>query len=743
VAASTPKTPGTRTAADGRGPRRPTAGHRAPRRTAAGHRAPRRRAAALALAASVVALVGLAVMLDGHARPLAQVPAGEASGGAAGQAGDAATGKRVIVLGIDGLDYGMVSDWMDQGLLPNLRRLRDEGSFHPLTTSMPPQSPVAWCNFMTGANSGQHGIFDFLHRDPNTYLPFSSMSEAKPAAEEISLLGIKVPNRARLPFSDYIVPFAGGTTVNLRKGTPFWEILADRGVPCVIHRCPVNFPPVPKPGVTVLSGMGTPDIQGTNGTYAFYTNRPPANYKDATGGKIFPTDVVGGVAMNRLYGPPNDFIDYDRIERRTGRRVAYQDRKASIPFTVYVDEENPVAKIVIDGKEVFLRQGEFSPWVEVNFSLLPTPGFIRWLWHDLVGVKGMVRFYLTSVHPDFGLYITPVQISPLHPVMPISYPPEYAAELAKAIGPYYTQGMPEDTKALEFNVFCNADFLKQLDIVVNEETRMADYELARFKEGVVFLYWSCVDQSGHVMWRTLPGQETHPAHVAALDEPFKDFYPSLYEEIDRYVGKVLDQYVDENTYLIVLSDHGFSSWQRSFDLNRWLYEHGYLVLQEGKTPASVEFYQGVDWSKTRAYGLGINGLYVNQIGRERNGIVPPGPAKDELMHEIAAGLTEVFLRDEIYSGPYASIGPDAQIGYVRGYRASDECAVGEITESVVADNTRRWSGDHCLDYRTVPGVLFTNFPVRRSDPALIDIAPTLLKFFGVPVPPAMTGQPMF
>ncbi len=704
---------------------------------------PRKPRALVATAVLALCVALGATLLDRDARPAAQAPT-------------AADGKRVIVLGIDGLDYKLVCEWIEQGLLPNLRRLRDTGSFHPLTTSMPPQSPVAWSNFMTGANSGQHGIFDFIHRNPDTYLPFSSMSEAKPAADQVTFLGMKLANHVQLPFSDYVLPFAAGTTENLRKGTPFWEILADHGVPCMIHRCPVNFPPVPKPGVTILSGMGTPDMQGTNGTYAYYTNRPPSNYKDATGGKIFPTDVVNGVAKNRLYGPPNDFIDYDRVERRTGRKVAYQDRKASIPFTVYVDAENPVAKIVIDGKEIFLREGEFSAWTEVKFSLLPTPGIIRWLWHDVVSVRGMVQFYLKSAHPDFGLYITPVQISPFHPAMPISSPPEYAAELAEAIGPYYTQGMPEATKALEFDVFSNADFLKQFDIIVNEEIRMADRELPRFKEGVLFLYWSCVDQSGHVMWRTMAGEETHPAYVAALDNPFKGFYPALYSEIDEYVGKVLDEYVDENTYLIVLSDHGFSTWQRAFDLNRWLLDNGYLFLQPGKTAASVEFTYGIDWDRTKAYALGINGLYINQAGRERNGIVPPGPAKDELLEEISAGLKafvdpkngvhpihEVFLRDDIYDGPHAADGPDAQIGYVAGYRASDECAVGEITESVVADNTRRWSGDHCQDYRMVPGVLFTNFPVERSDPALIDIAPTLLQLFGVPIPPEMNGRPVF
>ncbi len=695
--------------------------------------------------AAAILVVGLLLQTLSRGAPTAQA-----------QDKGAALGKKVLILGIDGVDYGMAVDWMEQGVLPNCQRLRDMGSFLPLDTSMPPQSPVAWSNFMTGANSGQHAIFDFLHRDPDTYLPYSSMSEAKPGPENISILGIKFPNRVRLPFSDYIVPLAGGTTENLRKGTPFWETLAEHGVPCTIHRCPVNFPPVEKPGVTILAGMGTPDIQGTNGTYAYYTNRPPQNYRDATGGKIFPTDVVNGVAKNRLYGPPNDFIDYDKIQRRTGRKVAYQDRKASIPFTVYVDEENPVAKILIDGQEIFLEEGEFSPWVEVNFSLLPTPGFIRWLWHDLVSVKGTVRFYLKSAHPEFGLYITPVQISPMNPAMPVSYPADYAAELADAIGPFYTQGMPEDTKALEFDIFGNEDFLKQLDIIVSEEERMAEYELSRFDEGVLFLYWSVIDQAGHVMWRTLPDQENHPARVDELDTQFEEFYPSLYHEVDRYVGHVLDNYVDENTYLIVMSDHGFSSWQRGFDLNRWLYENGYLALKPGVTPTSVEFFQGIDWNNTKAYALGINGLYVNQIGRERNGIVPPGPATNDLLREISDKLIEVvdpktekhpirkvFLRDEIYSGPYADMGPDAQIGYVRGYRASDENAVGEITDAVLSDNVRRWSGDHCQDYRLVPGVIFTNFPVRRSDPALIDIAPTLMKFYGVPIPAEVEGKPLF
>jgi predicted AlkP superfamily phosphohydrolase/phosphomutase len=702
--------------------------------------------AAVCLVAAALATAGLlagvllpaALVLPAHAQSTQGQPAVE----------------RVIVLGIDGVDHQMLTEWMDEGWLPNFARLRETGDFKPLTTSMPPQSPVAWSNFITGLDSGGHGVFDFIHRDPKTYLPFSSMSEVAPPAEHMSILGIKFPNKIHLPFSDYILPLTGGSIENLRKGTAFWQILGKHGIPAVIHRVPVNFPPVGDGAVT-LSGMGTPDIQGTNGTYAYYTNDPPPDHESATGGKIFLVDVIDGVVHGKLYGPPNDFIDYDRIKRRTGRRVSYQEQKASIPFTVYVDEENPVAKIVIDGQEIFLEEGIFSPWVEVNFSLLPTPGFIRWAWHDLVSVKGTVRFYLKEAHPHFGLYVTPIQISPLNPALPITTPPEYAAELAAALGPYYTQGMPEDTKALEKDVFDNADFMKQAGIIIDEERRMAEYELARLEKGFIFLYFSSVDQVGHAMWRTMAGEEDHPAYAGGLDDSFKDVYPDLYKKLDGVVGLAM-RYVDDKTCLIVMSDHGFATWRRSFDLNCWLYENGYLAVRPGTDIASVEYLIGIDWSNTSLYGIGINGLYVNQLGRERHGIVPPGPEKERLMREVAEKLEavidpvtgerpilKVFLNEEIYSGPYADMGPDAQMGYNRGYRASDDTAVGEITNTVLSDNTRRWSGDHCLDYRVVPGIILSNFDIRHPDPALTDLAPTILALFGIEPTPEMKGRPVF
>jgi predicted AlkP superfamily phosphohydrolase/phosphomutase len=662
--------------------------------------------------------------------------------------------ERVIILGIDGVDYTLLKDWMDAGQLPNFARLASRGDFKALGTSMPPQSPVAWSNFITGMDSGGHGIFDFIHRDPQTYLPFSSLSSVEPPVEQISFLGLKLRNKIPVPFSDYVLPLAGGTTLNLRQGEPFWNLLTDQGVHAVVHRVPVNFPPSSR-GATTLSGMGTPDLQGTNGTYAYYTTNPPPEWENAAGGKIFLVDVIDNVVEERLYGPPNDFIDYDRVKRRTGRTVDYQNKKATIPFKVYIDPEHPVAKVVIGGQEILLKEGEFSPWVAVKFSMLPAPGIIRWAWHDIVSVSGMVRFYLKSAHPDFGLYVTPIQINPADPALPISSPADYAPQLAEELGRFYTQGMPEDTKALEKDVFSNADFMKQAGIIIDEEAAFAERELSRFREGFLFLYFSTIDQIGHVMWRTMRGQEGHPAHDAALDAGFEDIYPALYQELDRIVGRALEV-VDDRTVLIVMSDHGFSTWQRAFDLNRWLYENNYLALQPGTAPTSVEYMQGIDWSNTRLYGCGLNGLYVNQLGRERYGIVPPGPAKAELMEQVSRELeavvdpatgrhpiVTVFQNKDLYSGPLADSGPDAQLGFDVGYRLLDESAIGGMTASILCDNVRRWSGDHCQDYRKVPGVILSNVRIRKPEPRLVDLAPTVLSLFGVTPPQEMKGEPIF
>ncbi|MCD4689852.1 alkaline phosphatase family protein, partial [bacterium] len=517
------------------------------------------------------------------------------------------------------------------------------------------------------------------------------------------------------------------------------------GVPCTIFKIPSNFPPVlSEKGTTKsISGMGTPDILGTYGTFSFYTTDPWPGSDDVSGGHIYPVRVVDGIVNAKLYGPPNDFKDYERIEERTGVSVPYSEKKVSVDFVVYVDSENPVAKVVIGDEEVLLTEGEFSEWVEVDFEMVPMA----------VTVSGIARFLLKQTHPEFELYVTPVQINPANQVLPITDPPEYGAELVDAVGYFYTQNMPEDTKALEHGVFDNADFAKQSGIVFDERLRAFWHEYSQFEEGLLYFYFGSLDQCSHAMWRCM--DPAHPAYDPMEDAEFADYIEGLYLKFDDILAEVLDA-LDENTTLIVLSDHGFAPWYREFHLDRWLYDEGYLVLKPGVDPSRVEWLLGVDWSRTRAFGMGINALYVNLRGREAQGIVNPGEEADALVDEIAAKLEAIrdpktdalvivraYKAADVYHGPYSDTAPDIIVGYGRGYRGSDQTASGQVPPEVITDNTKKWSGDHCADYRHVPGVLFTNRAITHEMPSLYDMAPTILGEFGIEKRSWMIGRSVF
>jgi predicted AlkP superfamily phosphohydrolase/phosphomutase len=661
------------------------------------------------------------------------------------ESGGADTEKRVLVLGIDGMDWLITTRMLDEGKLPHFRALANGGGFSPLLSSIPPQSPVAWSNFITGADPGGHGIFDFVHRDRETYLPYLSTSKVEPAPEKARVLGIPVRNRFAMPFTDYVFPLAGGATLNLRKGVAFWQVLEAAGVPCTIFKIPANFPPITSDGglVRSISGMGTPDILGTYGTFSFYTTDPWPGSDDLSGGYVYPVRVEDGVVHATLFGPPNDFKDYEKIGEREGAPVSYSEKKVGIDFEVYVDPSNPVARLDIGDAEVLLTEGEFSEWVEVEFVMVP----------NLVTVSGLARFYLKSTHPVFELYITPVQINPANQVLPITDPPEYGQELVDAVGYFYTQNMPEDTKALEHGIFDNAIFTQQSTIVFDERLECFRYELSQFEEGLLYFYFGSLDQSTHMMWRCM--DVGHPAYNPEEDAEFSDFLENLYIKFDAVLGEVM-RTVDENTTLIVLSDHGFAPYYRQFHLNRWLYDEGYLVLKPGVRPAQVEWLLGVDWTQTTAYGLGINALYVNTANREGQGIVRPGREAAELVDEIAAKLEDVrdpktdqrmivkaYKAREAYHGPYKSTAPDIVVGYGWGYRGSDKTATGQVPDELVSDNLDKWSGDHCADYHHVPGVLFTNKPITHEAPSLYDMAPTLLAEYGIAKRNWMVGRSVF
>lgn len=633
--------------------------------------------------------------------------------GCGGGSEAATSGQRVIVLGMDGLDYDLTAKLMAEGRLPNFSRLAETGGFSNLGTSIPPQSPVAWSDFISGMDAGGHGIYDFLHRDPETRIPYFSTSRAVESDPLTPCL-----------FGKWRIPGSGEVEL-LRHGKPFWQALEEHGVETAILRMPANFPPSGE-ATWELTGMGTTDIRGTQGQFSFYTSELFAFAgEDLSGGDVYEVDSFDNAVHAVLYGPENPFL--------------CEPEELEAPFTVHLDPKEEVAKLVLGDEERVLRPGEWSDWVPFEFAMIPTQS-----------VPAMARFYLRSVRPEFEMYVSPLQIDPVKPALPISHPAGFAAELAEATGRFYTQGMPEDTKSLSDGVFEVDEFLAQAEIAGREIAEQYRYALERFREGLLFYYFGNVDQVSHMMWRSLDPE--HPAYDPEADAPYADVIPSLYEEMDRIVAYTLEEMGPETT-LVVMSDHGFTSWRRAMNLNSWLRDHGYLVLEDPNLQRDPGFFANVDWSRTQAYGLGLSGLYLNLQGREKGGIVAP-EEREAVMRRIAEDLlatvdpatggpavTKVYFREEAYDDRgHLDIGPDIQVGYAKHYRGANESALGGLTPEVFFDNTGAWSGDHIMDHEAVPGILLTNRPLGKRARSLEELAAAILAELGVEGFPEAEGD---
>lgn len=624
------------------------------------------------------------------------------------------TPLKVIILGFDGIDPQLLQLWMREGKLPSFQKLRSQGDFKPLRTSIPPQSPVAWSNFITGTNPGGHAIFDFIHRDSENYIPIFSASET-------------IPPQKTLSIGNTVIPLSGGKVKLMRQGKAFWQILGEHDIPATVFKIPSNYPPAPTKQRT-LSGMGTPDILGSYGIFNFYTTAGANIDENIGGGRVHQVYVIGNRVDAKIPGPPNSF-----------KKSAPE---TEVEFKVYTDPVNPTAKIVIQDHEFILRQGEWSGWKRIHFNLIPTQS-----------VSGICRFYLKQIRPEFKLYVTPINIDPKNPALPISTPHSYAQELERKFGPFYTQGLPADTSALDSDILDDGEFLQQDDIVLQERKEMYEYELSRFESGLLFYYLSSTDQRQHMFWRLI--DKHHPVYNSKLASRYGKAIENIYKEADKMLGKALEK-ADKNTIIMVMSDHGFTPFRRSFNVNTWLKENGYLTLINERRQGEEDFFMNTDWLRTKAYSLGLNSLYINQKGREGRGIVSPGTEKEALIREIAHKLEnyrdprtgekivlKAFVTKDVYTGPYVDQAPEIILGYNRGYRTSWASPLGRIPKPVVEDNTEKWSGDHCMAPQVIPGIFLTNRKIKTDSPALYDLTPTILHLFGITKHPQMIGKSVF
>ncbi len=630
------------------------------------------------------------------------------------------TTKKVIVLGLDGLDPQLVKALIDMGRAPNFKKLAEMGSFMKLATTMPALSPVAWSSFITGTTPGSHGIADFITRDPKTYLPVFSIYENRDPEITFSI-------------GDIHLPIKGGGPVNLRRGTPFWSYLTERGIPAWVSKVPTNYP-VEETATRAISGMGTPDLTDAYGMFNYYTSDPFEDYPNVSGGTVHYVDVAHNSVRTEILGPVNSL--------RTSGSDDPQADVTRVPFTVYLDpDQDDAVRLDVQGKSILLRKGEYSEWVQLDFELLPVIG----------SVSGIARFLVKQVRPHFQLYVTPINIDPAKPAAPVTYPADLGAEIVRDIGAFWTKGLPCDTKAFDYRVINDEEYVKQAELVLDERMRLFDHQWSQFSEGLFYFYVSSTDQDAHMLWRNM--DPTHPLHSEG-DPRFAGYILDMYQRMDELVGKVLPA-VDDETLLLICSDHGFTQFGRQFHLNTWLRDNGWLTLKPGAEKKEETSVFDIDWSQTAAYGMGFNGLYLNLKNREAQGIVEPNQAPGllaKLRSELEAvsdtdtgtrPVAKVYSRDELYSGEMTPMMPELLVGYTPGYRNSSKSFMGSTGKEVINLNPWAWSGDHSMAYQMVPGTLFTNRPVSKSVPSILDLPVTILEHFGIAKPPQMVGSSIF
>lgn len=651
-------------------------------------------------------------------RNFVRLLAGGAAASLAGCGRAGRAGRKAVVLAIDGLDPEILGALVAHGRAPNFARLARMGAFLPLGTTMPALSPVAWSSFITGQTPGGHGIGDFIARDPATHMPVFSIFENQAP-------------RMSVDFGEWHLPLVGGGPVSLRRGKPFWSYLTERGIPAWMLKVPTGFP-VDETATRFVSGMGTPDLIDSYGSFTYYTSDPFERYFDISGGVVHHVEVAGQRVETRLFGPVNS------LRTPEGAGDDPQALQASVPLTVDLDPEREAALVTVGGRSVLLKRGEYSDWVKVEFELLPVIG----------KVSGIVRFLLKRVQPHLQLYATPINIDPVEQAVPVTYPKELGADIARDIGAFWTKGLPCDTKALDYRIIDDEQYVGQAELILAERLALFRNQWSQFREGLFYFYVSSLDQDSHMLWRNM--DRSHPRHGES-DPRFSGWIHHLYERMDALVGEVLPA-VDDDTLLLVCSDHGFAPFGRQFHLNTWLRDNGYLALVDSAARKEETSVTDVDWSRTVAYGIGFNGLYLNLAGREGKGIVTrerAGAVLDRLARELEAvvdpetgrhPVARVYRRDDIYSGPATPGMAELLVGYAPGYRASAPSVLGATGKPTIDLNPWAWSGDHSMACDLVPGTLLASRPVVREKPNIVDLPVTILDWFGVARPPEMVGR---
>lgn len=720
-----------------------------------------------------------------------------------------ANNKKIVILCFDGVDGEMTADYMSKGLLPNLSQLSQTGVYSLLDTTNPPQTPVSWAAFTTGWHPGKTTIFDFLKRDEGSYLPsFSQITiipkqflfgRANPiilslAAAVVSFLVFYLlitflfkRKKAALITSIIIfvivlpvvyvlvrlwIPVENTFVQNNRKGTPFWDVLNLNGIRTKVFNIPVTFPASGQKNGYLLTGLGTPDITGSIGKPSFFTTSKslmPSTGEftvtftklDETSGGVYYTFVTGPDRRKVTFmGDKNQeekvdlkslsYIDPEEEKKKspeylfdTGKVLLPEDKEqaVSIPMRLSVDKHSRTVTIEMQDQKQTIKENQWSDWFEMKFKLNP-----------VVSLWGIARFCLVEAAPDMKLYLSPIHLHPEYTLIPVTYPKDWGHDLFKKYGLYKTLGWAVDTWSLQEQLIDEKSFLEDAYYTRSQNEIMMQDTLEKGDQQVEVHYFEYIDRIQHLFWHLI--DEKHPYYNAEKAEKYKKAIQEGYQDMDRVVGEAMKR-INSDTLLIVVSDHGFLSWRRAVNYNTWLAQNGYIVQTQWDTrPMELQdlfgertenFWPNVDWSKTKAYALGIGNIYLNVLGREPNGIVTNeeyDKIRDEIVEKMPKlvdpqtgmnPIVKVYKREEIWDEFDTKITPDLRVCTNEYYRVSWQSTLGNIPKDLFYDVKNNWSADHCsADPSMVQGIFFCNRKITKTtNPKLVDIFPTVLKHFRI------------
>ncbi len=598
----------------------------------------------------------------------------------------------LVVLGFDGVDPRLLERWIQAGNLPNLQALAKEGGLHRLGSTNPPNSPVAWSTFATGRHPVQHGVFGFLRRDPENYLPGTAPYTIKPP---------------RFKSGGYQKP----TAVSHRRGDAFWETLDSRGVPVTMLFMPYAYPPPRMQHGRVLSGLGTPDLRFTNSSFTLFTTERSGGSDRVAGGRIVRLKDQDGKIETRLEG-----------SRGPGGKYL------QVPLRLEPYRKAGTLNIQLGEKSETLAEGKRSGWFPLRFEA-----------GDVV-LQGRVRFHLLAVKKELKLYASPIQLDPNMPALPLGAPPDWLQKAVEVHGGLPTVGWVHDTAAVNAGVLPKEVFLGQVLDTMEARADLLLRELDSCFARLLMCVFTGTDRAAHIFHRQARKPDGGPLRT-------------VYQAMDRIVGATRKKLLPD-ARLVVLSDHGFHAFDRMLHVNTWLESHQWFRREQ--PGREVKFLRGVDWEQTRAYSLGNGQLYLNLRGRESAGRVSRGPGRKALLESVRERL--LALKDpatgrRVVSSVYdvadradESVrrwAPDLQIAFAPGYRSSWETSLGGAPAGeALCDNPKAWCGDHAAsDVKDTPGFLLSNATIRHEDPALVDLAPTILGLFDAPV--SGPGRPLW